>query len=560
MTGVFLDERRLLSGPWRAFERDVARAFYFAGFEDVRLVGGSGDRGGDVVGVKKGRVWVVQCKFTSGSLPPRAAVTEVTEASRYYGADELAVATSRPPSPALWNEIERVGALGFKVHLLGPRQLLELSRSVPHFPPRRRQLRDYQEDAATRLYDALQETGRGQIVFATGLGKTVVMAEVATRLLESGSLKHNRVLVLADKVELIRQLQFGFWSQLPKTVPTHMLTGEEVPSFWDGVTFATVQSAEGRADDLPEFDAVFVDEAHHVGSPTFRNVLERIAPPRLAGVTATPWRGDGFEIDTLLGAPLVRIGIADGLAREFLCDVDYRLLADNIDWDFVHERSEYGYTLTQLNKRLIIPTRDDEAARSVATVFRKEGRKAGLVFSPSVAHAEAFASTLRLYDLASECMHGALSGRERDKLMSRFKKGAIDILCTVDLFNEGVDVPDVDLIVFMRATHSRRIFVQQLGRGLRVSPLKDKVIVLDYVTDLRRVAEVVVLERAVGENRPMEYLPLGRHLVSFADRSAGSMLVEWIKDQADLMLREGDPTLELPTFNFPEDQPRGSAQ
>jgi Lhr-like helicase len=143
--------------------------------------------------------------------------------------------------------------------------------------------------------------------------------------------------------------------------------------------------------------------------------------------------------------------------------------------------------------------------------------------------------------------------------MARFRAGELDILTSVDLFNEGVDVPDVDLIVFMRATHSRRIFVQQLGRGLRTSHGKDRVIVLDFVTDLRRVAEVVELDRAI-QGGPIERLGLGSRLIQFRDASAGSFLREWMMDQASLVLRDGDPSLELPRFEFPEPQPPGSVQ
>src|SRR5262245_51455778 len=140
--------------------------------------------------------------------------------------------------------------------------------------------------------------------------------------------------------------------------------------------------------------------------------------------------------------------------------------------------------------------------------------------------------------------------------MASFRKGDLDMLTSVDLFNEGVDVPDVDLIVFMRATHSRRIFVQQLGRGLRISPGKDKVIVLDFVTDLRRIAEVVELEKASAG--PVERLPLGHHLISFRDQSAGTFMLEWMRDQADLLVREGDAELELPKFEYPNvPQPGG---
>ncbi len=149
--------------------------------------------------------------------------------------------------------------------------------------------------------------------------------------------------------------------------------------------------------------------------------------------------------------------------------------------------------------------------------------------------------------------------RDRELLLTRFRAREIDFLTSVDLFNEGIDVPDVDMIVFMRATHSRRIFVQQLGRGLRISDRKDRVIVLDFVTDLRRIAEVIELDEAARRGS-VERLGLGNRLVEFRDASAGDFMREWMLDQASLFLREGDPTLELPRFEYPEPQPPGGVQ
>lgn len=549
MAATFLDDRRLLKGPWQAFERDVARLLIGAGFEDVRIVGGSGDKGADIVGVKNGEIWIVQCKHTTTSPPPKSAVQEVVDAGVFYKADRLVVATSRPAGSSLHSEVERYNKLGIRVEVLDPAKLELLISRIPEYPKTRRDLRPYQQEALQLFRAGLVDTGRAQIVLATGLGKTVVMAELAADLYRDGLIADNRVLVLADKRELIKQLQTGFWYQLPKSIPTHLLSGEETPTFWDGITFATVQSVVGRADALPRFGLVLVDEAHHIGSPTFRRAIEMLDPPKLGGVTATPWRGDSFDIDEILGQALVRIGISDGLRNKYLSEVDYRLLADNVDWKFVQTLSAHNYSLAQLNRKLIIPTRDDEAAREIADVFRSERRRGAIVFSPTVDHAESFAGTLRSFGLKAEAMSSRQEPRERDRLMATFRKGDLDILTSVDLFNEGVDVPDVDLIAFMRATHSRRIFVQQLGRGLRMSPGKDKVIVLDFVTDLRRVAEVIELEKAAAG--PAERLPLGHHLVSFRDESAGSFMLEWLKDQADLMLREGDAQLELPHFNYP---------
>lgn len=556
---VFLDERRLLTGPWQAFERDVARALIAAGFGDVRIIGGAGDRGGDVLAVKDGKVWVVQCKHTTLAPPPKEAIAEVVAAGRFYEADRMVVACSRPPGPAFIQEKDRQARLGLKVDVLGPLELRTLLNKVPEYAPVRRDLREYQRDAVASFREALLDVGRGQVVLATGLGKTVVMAELVADLYRDGLIPGGRILVLADKRELIKQLVIGFWNQLPKWVPTHVLSGDEEPTFWDGITFATVQSIASRKDKLPAFGLVLVDEAHHIGAPTFRDAIEAITPPMLGGVTATPWRGDGVDIDQILGQPLVRIGIAEGLRKKFLAEVDYRLLADNIDWNLVQERSLHRYSLGQLNKHLIIPTRDDEAAKQVAEVFKNEGRRGGIIFSSGIEHAQQFAGRLRSYGLRAESISSYQDARERDKLMARFRKGEIDIMTSVDLFNEGVDVPDVDLVAFMRVTHSRRIFVQQIGRGLRTSPKKDKVIVLDFVSDLRRLAEVVELEKA-AKGGDVEQLPMGPNIVRFREASAGNFMVEWLKDQADHMLREGDGNLEVPMFDFPDTPQPGGVQ
>ena len=555
----FLDERRLLYGPWKAFERDVARLLIVNGFGDVRVVGGSGDRGADVLGVKNGKLWVWQCKHTTSSSPPKAAVSEVVEAARYYEADRLIVATSRPPGRGLLEEKARFERQGLKIELAPPGVLLKRMRSSPEYAPSRRGLRDYQENASSRFREALLDTGRAQVVLATGLGKTVVMAEVVADLYRDGLITDNRALVLAHTRELVDQLHKAFWYQLPSWVPTHQFSEGERPVYWDGITFATIQSVVSQLDELPSFGLILVDEAHHVGAEMFRRAIDVLNPPMLGGVTATPWRGDAFDIDEILGQPLVKIGIAEGLQQGFLSEVDYRILADNLDWNFVQEASTHRYSLSQLNRKLIIPTRDEQAARLIKQAFENEERGAAILFSPTIPHARSMAAMLRRYGIKTEPIYAEMHPREREKLMTRFRAGDLDVLTSVDLFNEGIDVPDVDLIVFMRATHSRRIFVQQLGRGLRVSPGKKNVIVLDFVTDIRRIAEVIELDKATRDG-PLERLGLGSRIVQFNDASAGSFLQEWMLDQASLFLREGDPTLELPQFEFPGPAPPGGVQ
>jgi superfamily II DNA or RNA helicase len=557
MLEPFLNEQRMLKGPWQAFERDVARLLVCNGFDDVRLIGGCGDRGGDVLGVKSGELWMIQCEFTANAYLAASLIDEVGEAAKVHRADRIYAASNRPVGASTRNAIRRWQSLGITIGTLEPKALLEMARRSPEYSSRRRALRDYQEEAVERLIASLRETHRGQVVLATGLGKTVVLAESLARLFRDEAVLGGRALVMASTVELVDQLQRAFWDQLPKWVATQRLVGGEVPSHWDGITFATVQSAVARLDELPDFGVVFIDEAHHVGSETFQRVTNRMADAMIAGVTATPWRGDGYDIDHLLGQPVLKIGIAEGLRRGFLCEADYRLLADNIDWQMVRTVSRNRYSISQLNKLLLLPTRDEEAARAVRALFDQEQRHSAIVFCSSVAHAKSFAATLRLFGFKAEPIVGEMDPWERDRVMTAFRNGALDMVTTRDLFNEGVDVPDVDMLIFMRVTHSRRIFVQQLGRGLRVSTKKKKVVVLDFVSDLRRIAEVIELEK--GARGDIERLRLPG-MIQFRDEGAGRFMLEWMKDQADLFTREGDPILDMPEFDVPASRDAGSLQ
>ena len=506
-----------------------------------------------------GKLWVTQCKHTTSTPPPLSAVDEVIEAGKYYGAKRLLIASSRPASEPLKLRVQRERNHGLAIELAEPHKLLSWMGNSSEYPPNSRELRAYQQDASERLRDALLDTGKGQLVLATGLGKTVILAETVASLLRDGRVPGNRILVLAHTRPLVDQLLQEFWFQLPKTVATHRFADQETPVYWEGVTFATIQSISRNLDTLPDFGLVVVDEAHHIGAVTFQEAVDSLSPRMLAGVTATPWRSDGYDIDRLLGPPLVRIGISEGLQAGYLSDVDYRLLADNLDWEFVQQASTHSYSLSQLNRKLILPTRDDEAAKLATEAFTAAKRSTAIAYCPSGVHAKTFAATLRQFGFQAAAILSETPWRERARLMSRLRAGEMQFVTVVDLFNEGVDVPEVDMIVFMRVTHSRRIFVQQLGRGLRISPDKDRLIVLDFITDLRRISEVIELDRAV-KGGDVERLGLGDSLISFLDRSAGSFLREWMLDQASLLLREGDPQLEVPRYDYPESPPPGGVE
>jgi superfamily II DNA or RNA helicase len=417
------------------------------------------------------------------------------------------------------------------------------------------ELHEYQMIAVEKLRAAVLDSGKGQLVLATGLGKTVVVAEMVTDLLNDGLLGEGRVLVLAHTVPLVNQLLMSFWRHLPKTVSTHRFAQGERPLSFEGITFGTAQSF-ANLDDPPFFDLVIVDEAHHMGAPEYLRTIERLNPPKLVGVTATPWRADGVSIDHWLGSPVYIMGIKEGLAEGFLSEVDYRIYLDNIDWDFVAQRSKYGYTIAQLNRRLLIPTRDEEAIREIRRVFDSEDRHHVVVFSPSQTHARSFASDLRRNGFTAASITSDDNPISRHNLIAQFASGKLQVLCAVDILNEGIDIPDVDLLVFLRVTHSRRIFVQQLGRGLRISPSKKNVIVLDFAADIRRIHAALELASSRG-NDAIERLLLSHAHVGFTDKSLGSFFHEWIADLGNIQDYEEDEIVKLPIidpvrFNFPD--------
>lgn len=554
MSAIFYDQL-LRHGPWQEFERNTARLLLHAGWRSPQLVGRTGDGGVDVLATDaKGRLCLFQCKFTSGTPPGPSSINEIRNAGKLYGADALYVVTSTKPTNSFFAEISRIKAMGLSIEHVGPDRLMSLSSNVQPYAPTRVELYDFQAEAVSEIRSALLSSGQAQLVLATGLGKTVVASEVVADLLRDGLLGEGRVLVLAHTIPLVNQLITAFWRQLPSSIPTHRLAQGEAPTSFEGITFASFQTLM-NFENIPSFDLVVVDEAHHLGAPGYLDVINKVSSPKILGITATPWRSDGVDISGILGPSVFSMGIKEGLAQDYLSKVDYRFLVDRIDWNFVHENSKYGYTISDLNKKLLIPTRDAVAISEITKVFNGERRKRGIVFSPSQRHARSFASDLRRHGFTADAITSEDDHISRHRKLSQFTAGKIKFLCAIDIFNEGMDVPDVDLLVFMRVTHSRRIFIQQLGRGLRISPVKDKVIVLDFAADIRRIHSTLDLTQSADKEN-VERMLLSHVNVAFSDRSMGNFFYEWIADMGNIQDMEEDEVVKMPIvdpqkFNFP---------
>ncbi len=257
-----------------------------------------------------------------------------------------------------------------------------------------------------------------------------------------------------------------------------------------------------------------VDETHHVSeSGTYQKLLDLLASAKQFGVTATPWRGDQYDITHRFGPASYSMGIAEGMLGGFLAQVDYRLYIDNVDWETVQRASEHGYSVKELNEKLFLPQRDEAVVDYLVDAWSNVRDPRAIIYCQTIEHAERIADLLARSSpnwRRATSIHSRQTRRDREVLLSDFRLGRVPIVTARDIFNEGLDVPDVNIICFLRVTHSRRIFVQQLGRGLRLHEGKERVLVLDFATDIRRVAAALDLKRKLRALRSeTEILELG---------------------------------------------------
>jgi superfamily II DNA or RNA helicase len=547
----FLEEQRLLAGGPRGLTHATERALWHLGFKDVRLIDGARDEGADILAVRDREQWVIQSKWSSRGPIDRTGVDDAERARTFYGADHAVIVTNSSLNRTAEERRAVLAQVGIRIDVWHGSTLKALWERMPDRVPDGYALRTYQEAAVSAIELDIERRRRALLVLATGLGKTVVGGEVLRRHLDRA---RTDVLVLAHMKELVEQLEKALWRHLDKDVPTQVLTGDVKPDSLAGVTVATIDSALGPIRQGWRPGLIMVDETHHVGETgMYAELLDACEDAAQFGVTATPWRGDKFDIASRFGEPSFSMGIAEGMAAGYLAKVDYRLFVDNLDWDFVRSVSQHGYSLKELNRALFLPQRDEEIIDALRAAWREIPDPRAILFCQTIEHAERMATLLTRSDPAwhrAAYMHSGMSRQQRQILLNAFRLGRVPIITCVDVFNEGVDVPDVNLIGFLRVTHSRRIFVQQLGRGLRLREGKTSLRVLDFVTDVRRVAATLDLKRSLGALRgaDVEELALpGGSSITFNDETAGTLLDYWIRDAASLETAADEVRLQFPT-------------
>ncbi|WP_406285150.1 DEAD/DEAH box helicase [Embleya sp. NBC_00896] len=548
-SGGFLSATELLAGGPRGLPHATERTLWHLGFSDVRVVDGPNDGGADLLAVRDREQWVLQCKWSSRGLVDQGGIDDLERARTRYGADKAVLVTNTGLNRTAEKRRQALADVGIKITVWDSPTLIGIWNHMPSRVPGPFALRPYQKAAVEAVEAHLTSDESALLVLATGLGKTVVGGEVVGRYLARNPGKP--VLVVAHMKVLVEQLERALWRHLDKETTTRLLTGDAKPGSYEGVLVGTIESvlAAVRAGWRPGF--VMIDETHHVGEDgQFAELLNLCTDALRLGVTATPWRGDKFDITSRFGPVSFSMGIAEGMRDGYLASVDYRLFVDNINWEMVRAESEHGYSIKDLNRSLFLPQRDEEIIERFRAAWRETREPRAIVFCQTIEHAERMAATLAVSDQAwskASYMHSGMSRQRRQVLLNEFRLGRVPVITCVDVFNEGVDVPDVNLIAFLRVTHSRRIFVQQLGRGLRLNPGKTALKVLDFVTDIRRVAATLDLRRAIEAEHP-EHLRLRtpHSRIMFSDETVGTLLDHWIQDAASLETAADEVKLHFP--------------
>lgn len=524
---------------WKGLERAIARLMGHAGWNDTTVIGGAGDKGCDILATRPEasqiKSWVVQAKAVSGDryIGPQA-LKEAIDALSFYDANIAAVATNGEFTKTARQRQDQLEKNGYNLKLWNGAFIRGLINKIPDNHAGFRDLRPYQNKIVEKVLAAYEHGDkRAFYIVATGLGKTVIAATIARHL---WSRDCRRILVLCHATDLALQLEQGFWPQITKEVPTSVFFDGLPPRDTEGISFGLYQSLYGYLPGIEpdRFDIVIVDEAHHALAHGFRTCLEHLKPKFLIGMTATPWRGDGQSLSTVFGEAIEKVSLVDGMAMGYLAKVDYRILCDNVDWDNMENISKRNLSIRDLNKRLFLPQRDEAVISEIQRTVKDIANPRIAIFSPSIEHSNRFANMLSAAGIPCAALSRVDKAERRRRLLA-FAAGTYMAVSAVDVMNEGIDIPDVNILVFLRATHSRRIFVQQLGRGLRLSEGKEKVIVLDFVSDIRRMADMIEMNnegKIKGAENEVVYLQDG--FVSFSDAKMERFVNVWLEDVADL--------------------------
>lgn len=347
--------------------------------------------------------------------------------------------------------------------------------------------RQYQQEVLDQLQSEREIHGHWNnlVVMATGTGKTIVAGLDFRRLVESGKVKS--LLFVAHRKEILQQSLVTFRTIMRDGSFGELLVDGNRPTDWTHV-FGSVQSLKNLdSEKFPPdaFDMIVVDEFHHAAASTYESLLNYFKPKVLLGLTATPERTDGQSVlHWFENGISAELRLWEAIDRQILSPFQYFGINDNVDLEAagVSWRRGFGYDTNELSN---VYTGNDARVALILEQMNNYvddlNEMKAIGFCVSIEHAEYMAKKFNLVGIPSSAVTSKVSSEDRTQTLNNFRNGTIKAIFAVDIFNEGVDIPDINTLLMLRPTESATVFIQQLGRGLRKSESKKTLTVLDFV-------------------------------------------------------------------------------
>lgn len=349
----------------------------------------------------------------------------------------------------------------------------------------------YQQEILDKLEAERTVRGfyRNIVVAATGTGKTVISAFDYKRFRKHNQDKPCRLLFVAHREEILKQSMYTFRGVLKDNNFGEMFVGNYKPESIDNLfisiqTFNSQDFTQKTSNDF--YDYIIVDEFHHAAAPTYQKLLLYYQPKILLGLTATPERMDGKSIlEYFSNRIAAEIRLPEAIDRKLLCPFQYFGVTDTVNLDGL-KWTRGGYDKTELSRvytmsGVMANRRADMIINSLLKYVTDIDDVKGLGFCVSVEHAKFMSYYFNTHSIPSMFLTGASPDEERRTAKKKLVDGDVRFIFVVDIYNEGIDIPEINTVLFLRPTESLTIFLQQLGRGLRLAENKECLTALDFI-------------------------------------------------------------------------------
>ncbi|ASZ09078.1 DNA/RNA helicase [Mesoplasma chauliocola] len=319
------------------------------------------------------------------------------------------------------------------------------------------------------------------VIMATGTGKTLVSAFDYKRQAEQAK-KDLKILFLAHQREIVDQAIKTYRHVLENNEFGEVMYDQSINSDKPTHLFATIQTLSTRLEKFSpdDFDIIVYDEAHHIAANTFDKVFNYFKPQQILGLTATPEREDNKDIKAYFDDEYAtELRLWDAIDQKLLCPFDYYCIDDtNTNLQGVDLNSD-----KEIFKVINTESRNELLYKTIEKYIGVFARPTALIFCVTVEHAINIANYLKSMNLKADWLTSQ-NNKDRKRILYEFATGRINYLCVVNIFNEGIDIPEINTIILLRPTNSKTVYLQQLGRGLRKTELKNKLEVYDLISNI----------------------------------------------------------------------------